>query len=76
VILLGASTGGTEALREVLTRLPDGLPGIAIVQHIPPMFSKAFADRLNDQCAFEVREAVDGDRLSRDSRSSPRATST
>ena len=63
VILLGASTGGTEALREVLTRLPAGLPGIAIVQHIPPVFSKAFADRLNSQCAFEVREAVDGDRL-------------
>jgi two-component system chemotaxis response regulator CheB len=63
LILLGASTGGTEALREVLTHLPDGLPGIAIVQHIPPVFSKAFADRLNQQCAFEVREAVDGDRL-------------
>ena len=63
VILLGASTGGTEALREVLTRLPAGLPGIAIVQHIPPVFSKAFADRLSTQCAFEVREAVDGDRL-------------
>ncbi|MEO6006206.1 MAG: chemotaxis response regulator protein-glutamate methylesterase [Opitutus sp.] len=63
IILLGASTGGTEALREVLTRLPAGLPGIAIVQHIPAVFSKAFADRLNTQCAFEVREAVDGDRL-------------
>ncbi len=63
IILLGASTGGTEALREVLTRLPAGLPGIAIVQHIPAMFSKAFADRLNQLCAFEVREAVDGDRL-------------
>jgi two-component system chemotaxis response regulator CheB len=63
VILLGASTGGTEALRTVLTRLPAGLPGMAIVQHIPPVFSKAFADRLNTQCAFEVREAVDGDRL-------------
>jgi two-component system chemotaxis response regulator CheB len=63
VILLGASTGGTEALREVLTALPAGLPGIAIVQHIPPVFSKAFADRLNTQCNFEVREAVDGDRL-------------
>jgi two-component system chemotaxis response regulator CheB len=61
--LLGASTGGTEALREVLTQLPAGLPGIAIVQHIPPVFSKAFADRLNTQCNFEVREAVDGDRL-------------
>lgn len=63
VILLGASTGGTEALYEVLTHLPAGLPGIAIVQHIPPVFSKAFADRLNTRCAFEVREAVDGDRL-------------
>jgi two-component system chemotaxis response regulator CheB len=63
IILLGASTGGTEALREVLTRLPAGLPGIAIVQHIPPVFSKAFADRLCQQCAFEVREAVDGDRI-------------
>ncbi|MBC7367654.1 MAG: chemotaxis response regulator protein-glutamate methylesterase [Undibacterium sp.] len=63
VILLGASTGGTEALREVLTQLPAGLPGIAVVQHIPPVFSKAFADRLNTQCNFEVREAVDGERL-------------
>ena len=63
VILLGASTGGTEALREVLTRLPAGLPPIAIVQHIPPVFSKAFADRLSTQCAFQVREAVDGERL-------------
>jgi two-component system chemotaxis response regulator CheB len=63
LILLGASTGGTEALREVLTHLPPGLPGIAIVQHIPPVFSKAFADRLCQQCQFEVREAVDGDRL-------------
>lgn len=63
VILLGASTGGTEALREVLGRLPAGLPGIAVVQHIPPVFSKAFADRLSAQCAFEVREAVDGDVL-------------
>jgi two-component system, chemotaxis family, protein-glutamate methylesterase/glutaminase len=63
VILLGASTGGTEALREILTRLPADLPGIAIVQHIPATFSKAFADRLNTLCALEVREAVDGDRL-------------
>lgn len=63
LILLGASTGGTEALREVLTHLPAGLPPIAIVQHIPPVFSKAFADRLNQLCAFEVREAVDGEPL-------------
>jgi two-component system chemotaxis response regulator CheB len=63
VMLFGASTGGTEALREVLTQLPGGLPGIAIVQHLPPVFSKAFADRLGQLCAFEVREAADGDRL-------------
>jgi two-component system chemotaxis response regulator CheB len=63
LILLGASTGGTEALRDVLTHLPDGLPGIAVVQHIPPVFSRSFAERLNQLCAFEVREAVDGDRL-------------
>ncbi len=60
-ILLGASTGGTEALREVLIRLPRDIPGVCIVQHIPPYFSKAFADRLNSLCDLEVREAVDGD---------------
>ena len=63
IILLGASTGGTEALKFVLNRLPDGLPGIGIVQHIPPVFSKAFAERLNETCAFEVREAASGDEL-------------
>lgn len=63
MILLGASTGGTEALREVLAKLPGDLPPIAIVQHIPPVFSKAFAERLNSVCAFEVREAVDGERF-------------
>jgi two-component system chemotaxis response regulator CheB len=63
IILLGASTGGTEALRAVLSRLPADLPGIAVVQHIPQVFSKAFADRLNDLCQLEVREAVDGERL-------------
>lgn len=63
LILLGSSTGGTEALKKVLTRLPDGLPGILIVQHIPPVFSRAFAERLNECCAFEVREAVNGDEV-------------
>jgi two-component system chemotaxis response regulator CheB len=63
IILLGASTGGTEALRDVLTNLPTDLPGIAIVQHIPATFSKSFADRLNTLCNIEVREAVDGDRI-------------
>ncbi len=63
VIVLGASTGGTEALKEVLIRLPKNLPGICIVQHIPAYFSKAFADRLNTLSELEVREAQDGDRL-------------
>jgi len=63
LILIGASTGGTEAIREVLERLPGNLPPIAIVQHIPAMFSRAFAERLNSLCAMEVREAQDGDEL-------------
>lgn len=61
VIAIGASTGGTEAIQEVLTRLPASSPGILITQHIPPVFSRAFADRLNQICALEVREASDGD---------------
>jgi two-component system chemotaxis response regulator CheB len=63
IILLGASTGGTEALKSVLTSLPGDLPGICIVQHIPAYFSKAFADRLNEICPMEVREAGNGDRV-------------
>jgi two-component system, chemotaxis family, protein-glutamate methylesterase/glutaminase len=63
VIAIGASTGGTEALREVLTGLPENMPGILIVQHIPPVFSLAFANRLNDLCRLRVKEATDGDRL-------------
>jgi two-component system chemotaxis response regulator CheB len=63
IILLGASTGGTEALREVITQLPSNLPGIAIVQHIPATFSHAFAERLRRLSALDVREAVDGDLL-------------
>ena len=65
VILIGASTGGVEALRYLLPRLPDGLPPIAVVQHIPANFSRLMAERLNDLCPFEVREAVEGDTLRR-----------
>jgi two-component system chemotaxis response regulator CheB len=65
VILIGASTGGVEALRFLLPRLPDGLPPIAVVQHIPPNFSRLMAERLNELCPFEVREAVEGDLLRR-----------
>jgi two-component system chemotaxis response regulator CheB len=63
VILLGASTGGVEALHEVLGSLPADMPGIAVVQHIPALFSRAFAERLNQNCSLEVREAADGDAL-------------
>ena len=63
VIAIGASTGGTEALTEVLTKLPANTPGIVITQHIPPVFSLAFANRLNQLCALEVKEATDGDVL-------------
>jgi len=63
VIAIGASTGGTEAIREVLTALPANMPGIVVVQHIPPVFSLAFANRLNDQCRLRVKEAADGDRV-------------
>lgn len=63
LVLLGASTGGTEALRQVLTRLPAEMPPVAIVQHIPATFSRAFADRLNTLCRLTVREAVDGEPL-------------
>src|SRR6476660_9680145 len=63
VIVIGASTGGVEALRYLLPRLPDGLPPIVVVQHIPANFSRLMAERLNDLCPFEVREAAEGDEL-------------
>ena len=61
VIAIGASTGGTEALKQVLTRLPANSPGIIVVQHMPANFTAAFADRLNSLCQFAVREARDND---------------
>lgn len=61
VLAIGASTGGTEALKEVLTRLPRTIPGTVIVQHMPPNFTTAFAERLNRLCEFDVKEAADGD---------------
>jgi two-component system chemotaxis response regulator CheB len=63
IIAIGASTGGTEAIAAVLAKLPKDCPPIVIAQHIPPVFSKAFANRLNETCAIEVREAVDNDAL-------------
>jgi two-component system chemotaxis response regulator CheB len=63
IIAIGSSTGGVEALTAVLTQLPLGLPGIAITQHIPPYFSRVFAERVNGQAQIEVREAAEGDVL-------------
>jgi two-component system chemotaxis response regulator CheB len=63
VIAIGASTGGTEALRDILRAMPYDAPGIVIVQHMPAGFTTAFADHLNAQCKIEVREAASGDRV-------------
>jgi two-component system, chemotaxis family, protein-glutamate methylesterase/glutaminase len=63
VIAMAASTGGTEALREVLSVLPRDAPGIVIVQHMPLRFTQAFARRLDGVCQISVREARDGDRI-------------
>jgi two-component system, chemotaxis family, protein-glutamate methylesterase/glutaminase len=60
ILAIGASTGGTEAIRELLSGLPADTPGTLITQHIPKAFSAAFARRLNDHCALEVQEAEDG----------------
>jgi two-component system chemotaxis response regulator CheB len=61
VVCIGASTGGTEALRELLVALPANTPGIVIVQHMPEKFTAAFAKRLNGLCEVEVKEAENGD---------------
>ncbi len=63
VIAVGASTGGTEAIRVLLTAMPPDAPGIVIVQHMPPGFTRSFAQRMNELCAIEVREAAAGDRI-------------
>ena len=63
LIAIGSSTGGTRALETVLTQLPPNLPGIVIVQHMPPVFTKSFAERLNSICAVNVKEAADGDHI-------------
>jgi two-component system, chemotaxis family, protein-glutamate methylesterase/glutaminase len=63
VIALGASTGGTEALREVLLSFPRNTPGVVVVQHMPPRFTQMYAERIDKECQMEVREAKDGDRV-------------
>jgi two-component system chemotaxis response regulator CheB len=61
VVCVGASTGGTEALKDLLEQLPANAPGIVVVQHMPETFTAAFAKRLNSLCEVEVKEAADGD---------------
>lgn len=61
LVAIGSSTGGTEALKQLLTALPDQIPPILIVQHIPPIFSKAFAERMNQLCPFTVKEGEQDD---------------
>lgn len=63
VVAIGTSTGGTQALEEILVALPPTAPGIVVVQHMPEKFTAAFAARLNSLCAVEVREARTGDRV-------------
>lgn len=63
VVAVGASTGGTEALREFLEPLPADSPGIVIVQHMPEKFTRSFAERLDGLCRIRVKEAEDGDRI-------------
>ena len=63
IICIGASTGGTEAIREVLTRMPADSPAIVITQHMPPGFTTSFAARLDTLCQIHVKEAVQGERI-------------
>ncbi|MEJ1237168.1 chemotaxis response regulator protein-glutamate methylesterase [Chryseolinea sp. T2] len=65
IIAIGASTGGTEALRYFLKQVPANLPGILITQHMPAGFTKSFADQLNTICEVTVKEAADGERVMR-----------
>ncbi len=63
VIVIGASTGGTEAVREIVTRFPERMPGIVVVQHMPGGFTRLFANRLDSETAMKVKEAEDGDQI-------------
>lgn len=63
LIIIGASTGGTEAIKSFLMQMPSDAPGILIAQHMPPGFTKSFADRLNSLCKIEVTEAQGGERI-------------
>lgn len=63
IIAIGASTGGTEAIYSILKQMPRDIPGTVIVQHMPPVFTGMYAERLNNSCLMEVKEAENGDRV-------------
>jgi two-component system chemotaxis response regulator CheB len=63
IIFIGASTGGTEATKEVLMGLPPDCPAVVIAQHMPPGFTKSYAARLDSLCRIRVKEASDGERI-------------
>ena len=63
IVFIGASTGGTEATKEVLMNLPADSPAVVITQHMPPGFTRSYAARLDSLCRIRVKEAVDGDRI-------------
>jgi two-component system chemotaxis response regulator CheB len=63
VVAIGASTGGTEALKDLLSALPPDFPGLVMVQHMPEVFTRPFSERLNSLCRIHVQEAKDGDRI-------------
>jgi two-component system, chemotaxis family, protein-glutamate methylesterase/glutaminase len=63
LIVIGASTGGTEAIKDILTKLPADAPGVLVTQHMPEHFTKSFADRLNSLCKISVKEAEHNERI-------------
>ncbi len=63
IIAIGASTGGTEAIFDVISKFEQDIPGVVIVQHMPPGFTEMYANRLNNQCKVVVKEAKDGDKV-------------
>lgn len=63
ILAIGASTGGTEAIYSVLKTMPRDIPGTVVVQHMPPVFTRMYSERLNNSCLMEVKEAENGDRV-------------
>lgn len=63
ILAIGASTGGTEAIYSILKSMPKDIPGTVIVQHMPPVFTRMYSERLNNSCSMEVKEAENGDKV-------------